>query len=547
MSDITTFKDRWLNRQIDYDHVYAYQCVDLILQYIYEIYGLPSGVRGNAIDYWNNPSKPLLDKFNKVPTSDAIASDIVVLHGLGGNPYGHVGIATGSSNAAQVEILEQNGQTGSGTGQGGDAIRTRFIDRTRIAGVLRPKPAATVVVVNAPAPDQAAVHLPASVPSWALYRVGSGLRKGTSDQIATLAPSKYGGLTYPIVARVGDYGVVIDTQMYGRGVIWVKGTDAQFTAIGQTIAQPAPAPAPTPAPQPTPAPVPEPKLFTENTVDGITYRVELNAPKMMYVVKPGGCDIFSFKDVSTWRDFKSVGRIGYAESIYIVGSARHPIPPKGALYYMQDPDFGDFKRTGHVTNMVGINWADLSETKPAPLPQPEPAAPAIGVVQPTVVPEAIPPATHVETPPAAATAPINWKDTYQPFPQPVHYVAVRNMMVKDLDGQQPDMPLPKYVPGAKPDIGKVSAYGTVSKDGVAYHRLRTNNDAGFNYWYSIPKIDPDTQTPLLLVIPTVPLKPVSKVVVAQDMLKLGKTHIEKGLPAFIDDMLPKWLKPKNKK
>lgn len=223
MADMTAFRNQWIGRRIDYDHVYAYQCVDLILQYVKENYGIASGVWGNAIDYWKRPSPVLLTKFNLVSSTDCQHGDIVVLNGLSGNPYGHIGICV-SQDSGTVTILEQNGATGNGSGVGGDAIRTRAVAKSRIAGLLRPK--------GAPAPTTPAttgsVFLPGSVRSWRLYRVGSGLRPNTSDQIATLAPSQFGGLTYKIVARVGDYAVVIDTQMFGRGVIWTKNTEAQF-------------------------------------------------------------------------------------------------------------------------------------------------------------------------------------------------------------------------------------------------------------------------------------------------------------------------------
>jgi surface antigen len=216
------FKKKWIGGRVDYDHVYAYQCVDLILQYIYECFGIASGVWGNAIDYWNHPQNALLAKFDKISTTDCQQGDIVVFRGLSGNPYGHIGICE-SQDSTNVTILEQNGAGGS-TGQGRDAIELRAIPKTRIAGVLRPKGAA----VPAPKPGTGRVVLPGSVRTWRLYRVGSGLRPNTSDQIAVLAPSQYGGLEYPIDAWVGDYAVVITTQMFGRGTIWVKGTEAQF-------------------------------------------------------------------------------------------------------------------------------------------------------------------------------------------------------------------------------------------------------------------------------------------------------------------------------
>lgn len=218
-----SFKNEWLTRRVDYDKVFAYQCVDLVLQYVKQEYGLASGVWGNAIDYWRKPTAALLTKFDLVSGTDCKQGDIVVLNGLSGNPYGHIGICE-SQDANSVVILEQNGSTGNGSGLGGDAVRTRAVTKTRIAGLLRPKSSTVQTPIGAPARSQ--VFLPGSVRSWNLYHVGSYLRPNTSDVKAVLAPSAFGGLTYKIVSWVGDYAIVIDTQMFGRGVIWVKGTEA---------------------------------------------------------------------------------------------------------------------------------------------------------------------------------------------------------------------------------------------------------------------------------------------------------------------------------
>jgi len=217
------FKNEWTGKRVDYDHVYGFQCVDLILEYVKECYGLASGVWGNAIDYWNHTSAPLLTKFDLVQGSQTQQGDIVVLNGLAGNPYGHIGIAD-HQDGSGIWLLEQNA-TGSGDGLGRSAIGVyRAIPTNRVAGILRPKSSPTPP--PAPAPARAEVTLPGSAQSWRLYRVGSGLRPNTSDQIAVLAPHQFGGLTYKIEAWVGDYAVVIQTQMFGRGVIWVKNTEA---------------------------------------------------------------------------------------------------------------------------------------------------------------------------------------------------------------------------------------------------------------------------------------------------------------------------------
>jgi hypothetical protein len=91
-------------------------------------------------------------------------------------------------------------------------------------------------VTPTPSAGSQTVRLPASVSSWAAYKVGSQYRKGTSDQVGKLSPSKFGGLTYEIVQNLGNV-VVIDTQSFGRVAIWVSGTDAVVSSAA-TYAQP---------------------------------------------------------------------------------------------------------------------------------------------------------------------------------------------------------------------------------------------------------------------------------------------------------------------
>lgn len=141
------FQAKWTNppgQRVDFDHVFQFQCVDLILQYIYETKGISVGVRGNAIDYWNSTSPALLTKFTKEATSEVRPGDIAVLSSPY-TTYGHIGIATGVMTGDKFEMLEQNGATGEGTGTGGDSIRLRFVSRARIVGVLRPIPDAPAI------------------------------------------------------------------------------------------------------------------------------------------------------------------------------------------------------------------------------------------------------------------------------------------------------------------------------------------------------------------------------------------------------------------
>jgi hypothetical protein len=145
MADFNSFKNKWLAEgKADFDHSFGYQCVDLVRYYFYENYGLGNEAGGvpYAISYWTDTPQGVLNKFDRIDGSNARQGDVVILRTAGRNDYtppGHIGLATGNINDANVEILEQNGSTGGGSGIGPDAIRTRYVERSRVAGLLRPK------------------------------------------------------------------------------------------------------------------------------------------------------------------------------------------------------------------------------------------------------------------------------------------------------------------------------------------------------------------------------------------------------------------------
>lgn len=142
MAFIDNFKDRWIGKRVDVDNFPAgeiYQCVDLIKRYMQELYKIPNGAYGNAIDYWRNTAGVVNMHFDKITDQQPKAGDIAVLNGNAGNSLGHIGIATGRVQGSSFEILEQNGSTARGQGTGNDAIRLRYVGKLRIAGLLRPK------------------------------------------------------------------------------------------------------------------------------------------------------------------------------------------------------------------------------------------------------------------------------------------------------------------------------------------------------------------------------------------------------------------------
>lgn len=69
---------------------YKGQCVSLIQQYLYKVFGVPYKPRGNAKDWASNPLPNILTKLgNNVPLQ---SGDILVYGSNYGGGYGHIGL-----------------------------------------------------------------------------------------------------------------------------------------------------------------------------------------------------------------------------------------------------------------------------------------------------------------------------------------------------------------------------------------------------------------------------------------------------------------------
>ena len=136
------FSNKWLipsGQRIDYTHALTFDSIELIFQYLYECYQISNiDTSITPLTWWTNPPSVILTQFYKVENSDTLAGDIIVLDN-------HIGIATGNLNPTDIEIMEQNGETGDDSSQSGDAIRTRYIARERVIGILRPGIIQTIV------------------------------------------------------------------------------------------------------------------------------------------------------------------------------------------------------------------------------------------------------------------------------------------------------------------------------------------------------------------------------------------------------------------
>jgi len=263
------FEKKWLGQVTDTDGFppeAKYQCVDLIKQYMHDLVGLPFGSYGNAVDYWNGTSPVVLTKFDRVPTQDVRQGDIVVLSGLRGNIFGHIGLATQNWDGSDTfEMLEQNGSTGNGLGQDKDRIRKRRIPRGRIMGMLRAK--------DLPAPTGESYVIVKDVPA---YYTSLDARDRRNPR-GTVRPR-----TYAVYNKAE--GMVNVTTQAGSPGSWINPGDNNQ-----------------PEPKPVPKPAPEQRVYTVTTRDSdgliaamqrigvsdwkaVARRNGLAAP---YVIRPG--------------------------------------------------------------------------------------------------------------------------------------------------------------------------------------------------------------------------------------------------------------------
>lgn len=342
MADFNSFKQEWLIKgKIDFDHTYGFQCVDLVRQYFYECYGLGDAAGGvaTAVRYWTETPVGILAKFDKVEGSNARAGDVLPLKTVNHNDYtdpGHIGIATGNITDANVEILEQNGATGGGTGTGPDAIRTRWVTRSRVAGILRPKnPNATVDQVQA------------------LYRE---ILERDADQVGL---DHYAG-NYLVDFVRNDLANSAEHQT----LVAKKEAQTQAEAAAQVAAQ--------------------------SHVHDYTYE-KLSAPLDLRTNKDANIWNLDFYD---YASDSSNGVLPTATPFRAYGKATRNNLSDKPVYFMTEADFGQADATGTPATAQGIRTVDLEEIPPvAPTPtetpeqpQPEPTPDTGEKIPVTVVP-----------------------------------------------------------------------------------------------------------------------------------------------------------------
>lgn len=104
------FQKKYIGKAVDYDKVAGVQCVDLVDQYLKEVFGITGVYVGGAKELYNRfTAFPALVKaFVRIANTRELViqkGDIIV---WGGGTWGHTGLGTGNGNKDWFESLEEN-------------------------------------------------------------------------------------------------------------------------------------------------------------------------------------------------------------------------------------------------------------------------------------------------------------------------------------------------------------------------------------------------------------------------------------------------------
>ncbi len=113
------FVKTYLDKKVDYDGQYGYQCVDLFRQYCKDVLNIPhtGGVVGASELYTKYEQMPMEKKyFHKIVYAGGTpqAGDVAIFKPTEKNKFGHVAIVLSADNLSMT-VFEQDGfaQTGA--------------------------------------------------------------------------------------------------------------------------------------------------------------------------------------------------------------------------------------------------------------------------------------------------------------------------------------------------------------------------------------------------------------------------------------------------
>lgn len=135
------FRDKYINKRIDFDKAYGYQCVDLILQYCNEVFSISNPWVWNAKTSltWNTTLNKEFDRIDYKSGVIPLVWDVVIWNSTKTNPYWHIWIVDYWTNSSKLCVIEQNASKGDGSWTGKDAVTYREKSYNNVACFFRHK------------------------------------------------------------------------------------------------------------------------------------------------------------------------------------------------------------------------------------------------------------------------------------------------------------------------------------------------------------------------------------------------------------------------
>lgn len=139
------FVAKYNGKAVDFDGTAGVQCVDLVDQYLKDVFGITGIWVQGARDFYNKFSNypALVKTFDRVPNTASLVAqkgDIVIWNG---GTYGHCAIADGVGNVSAFYSYEQNTM---GRHEPTQRVYHKYANKTGydccspVSGVLRAKP-----------------------------------------------------------------------------------------------------------------------------------------------------------------------------------------------------------------------------------------------------------------------------------------------------------------------------------------------------------------------------------------------------------------------
>lgn len=199
------FMNKYLGKQVDVDHAYGIQCVDLFNAWNRDynntyINCKPSGyARSLAENKYNNG---ILKYFKETAINNMIEGTVVVYGNCKAFPSSHVAFFIKDNGNGTFKALQQQ------NGKGVNYVSINNLPYSGIIGAFIPNQLVR--------PDKKYINVPPTITLRRVYYLNNIFIKGL------IKPKKYGGLSYEILENKNGYATIM-TSSFGKVRIKITG------------------------------------------------------------------------------------------------------------------------------------------------------------------------------------------------------------------------------------------------------------------------------------------------------------------------------------